>query len=74
LFVVTRVVSINDYTLYAIILVFSLPPVFLLPVFTSNMEETKYASTVISFYTIVSIFAFVIIAISAISRDIALLG
>jgi predicted permease len=74
LFVITRVVSINDYTLYAIVLLFSLPPVFLLPVFANNVEETRYTSTVISFYTIVSVLIFVVIAVSAISRDIALIG
>jgi predicted permease len=74
LFVITRFVNINDYTLYAIVLLFSLPPVFLLPVFTNNVEENNYTSTVISFYTVVSIFAFVLIAVSAISRDVALIG
>jgi predicted permease len=53
---------VSPYLMWAIILVFCLPPVYVLPIFVKDEKENEYISTTISVYTLVTIILFIIIA------------
>jgi len=65
LLVLPLFMMVSPYLKWAIILVFSLPPVYVLPIFVKDEKENEYISTTISVYTLVTIVLFIIIAIAA---------
>ncbi len=55
-------IDVTNQLKWAFIIMFILPPPFVLPVFTSNDKEASFASAVISIYTIFTLAAFAIIS------------
>ena len=66
-FAVFRFVPFDRVQLFAILLVFLLPPSFSIPVFSRLEGSEEYVSTTISFSTIVSLLAFVVMAVFALA-------
>lgn len=56
------IMPISQYLLWGIILVFAMPPVYVLPIFVQDQNENKYISTTISVYTLITILLFMIAA------------
>ena len=59
-------ITMDKYMMYAVLLLFSLPPVFILPILLQKEEEIMKATACISLYTIITVFVFGILALSAI--------
>ena len=74
LFLISSFVTLNQYVFYGIILIFSLPPVFILSVFAQNEHESAYVSTCLSLYTLITLAAFAILAVVVFSQRSAILG
>lgn len=55
-------VGMDDLLFWALILMFSLPGPYVLPVFAGSEEDSRYASTCLSAYTILSVALFCVIA------------
>lgn len=53
---------ISDTLRWAFILMFILPPPFVLPIFTTSGDETAYASAALSMHTVLTLVAFGVIA------------
>ena len=64
-FVVFRFVPYDRVLLFSILLVYLLPPSFAIPVFSKLEEGEEYVSTTISFSTLISLLAFVVMAVFA---------
>lgn len=56
------IMPISQYLLWGIILVFAMPPVYVLPIFVQDQNENKYISTTISVYTLITILLFIVAA------------
>ncbi len=65
-FILSSFVPMSDMMKWALVLLFLLPPPFVLPIFMKKAEEQEYISTTLSLYTLISISAFMIIAFIAI--------
>lgn len=66
-FVVFRFVPFDRVLLYAILLLFLLPPSYSIPVFSKLEGSEEYISTTISFSTLVTLLVFVVMAVLALS-------
>lgn len=66
-FIVFRFVPFDRVQLFAILLVFLLPPSFSIPVFSKLEGSEEYVSTTISFSTIVTLLVFVVMAAVALA-------
>ncbi len=66
-FAVFRIVPFDRVQLFAIILVFLLPPSFSIPIFSELRGSEEYVSTTISFSTLVTLACFAVMAIFAIA-------
>jgi len=62
LLVLGQLITLDRYLMWAIILLFSLPSPFILPVLADNEEDQNFASTALSLHTLISIGIFCIIA------------
>lgn len=56
------IMPIRQYLLWGIILVFAMPPVYVLPIFVKDQRENEFISTTISIYTLITILLFMIAA------------
>lgn len=56
-------VGLTQYTMYAAILTFILPPVYMLSVYVEDRKENEFISTTTSIYTVLSIAVFMVISI-----------
>lgn len=59
---VGAIIPINDYLKWAFVLMFMLPPPFVLPIFVENDDENAFISASLSVYTIVTLVIFAVIA------------
>lgn len=66
-FAVFRVVPFDRVQLFAILLVFLLPPSFSIPIFSELRGSEEYVSTTISFSTLVSLVCFAVMAAFALA-------
>ncbi|MBQ6489509.1 MAG: hypothetical protein IJI75_09785 [Solobacterium sp.] len=57
-----RFLIISDQLMTAVLLYAILPPQFITPIFIKNTKESSFAATVLSFYTLITIVGFVILA------------
>lgn len=57
-----RSLIISDQLRAAVLLYAILPPQFITPIFIKNTKESSFAATVLSFYTLITIVGFVILA------------
>ena len=57
-----RFLIISDQLMTAVLLYAILPPQFISPIFIKNTKESSFAATVLSFYTLITIVGFVILA------------
>lgn len=62
LFGIGALLPISDTLRWAFILMFILPPPFVLPIFTTSDDETAYASAALSMHTVLTLIAFGVIA------------
>ena len=62
LFVSKLLPTTDSYCVWAVILLFSLPGPYVLPVFVKGGENERYASTCLSLYTLLSVVLFCVIA------------
>lgn len=65
LLVLPLLMPVSPYLKWAVILVFALPPVYVLPIFVKDEKENEYISTTISIYTLITIALFIVIAFIA---------
>ena len=61
-FVVFRFVPYDRVLLFSILLLFFLPPSFAVPMFSKLKGYEEYISTTISFYTIITLLIFIVMA------------
>lgn len=66
-FVVFRIVPFDRVQLFAIVLVFLLPPSFSIPIFSELRGSEEYVSTTISFSTLVTLACFAAMAVFAVA-------
>lgn len=62
----TWTVGMTDLLRWALILLFSLPGPYVLPVFARSEADTRYASSCLSLYTLLSVAMFCVIAVLAV--------
>jgi Predicted permeases len=65
-FVLASLVPMSSQMKWAVIMLFILPPPFVLPIFIKKEEEQQYVSTSLSLYTLLSICAFAVMAFIAV--------
>jgi predicted permease len=68
LFAMNLFVTLNYYLFYAVLIIFTLPAAFILPMFAVDEKDNAYISTSLSLYTLVSIAAFAVIAVMVFMR------
>ncbi len=56
------IITVSEYLKWALILMFVLPPPFIIPIFVDNSDENAYVSATLSSYTVLSLIAFALIA------------
>lgn len=62
--VLSAIIEINEYYRWAIILLFILPPPFIIPILLNDEKENAYVSACLSTYTILTLIAFAFISYS----------
>ena len=72
LLVLGQLITIDRYLMWAIILLFSLPGPYILPVLADNEEDQNFASTALSVHMLISIGIFSIIATLTVGLSITL--
>ena len=60
---IKAVVGLTPYTMYGLIMVFMMPPVYMLAVYVKDRKDNEFMTTVTSIYTLLSIIAFIIMTI-----------
>lgn len=65
-FILAALVPMSGQMKWAVILLFILPPPFVLPIFVKKAEEQQYIATSLSLYTLLSICAFAVMAFVAV--------
>ncbi|MDL2236720.1 hypothetical protein LJC56_02665 [Christensenellaceae bacterium OttesenSCG-928-K19] len=63
LFIIGLIMPLTYHLYWAIILMFTLPAPYVLPIFSDDQKDSAYISTSLSLYTIVSVALFAVIAI-----------
>ena len=66
LFTLEALVPLSSQMKWAVIMLFILPPPFVLPIFMKKPEEQQYIATALSLYTLLSVCAFVVMAFVAV--------
>ncbi|GHU81680.1 hypothetical protein FACS189468_4750 [Spirochaetia bacterium] len=64
IFLVGLFIPVGYYMFYAIVLIFTLPAAFILPMYAVDEKDGVYISTSLSLYTLVSIAAFAVVAVT----------